>query len=58
VTGKKRGRPIDPNAKRNGINLRLSREEAQTLGKMSKESGRSRTDILLDVVRKELGRGE
>lgn len=52
--GKKRGRPIDPNAKRNGINLRLSAEEASMLGEMSEKSGKTRTDILLDSVRREI----
>lgn len=53
-TRKKRGRPIKPDAKRNGINLRLSAEEADMLCEMSEKSGKTRTDILLDGVRQEI----
>ena len=53
---KKRGRPIDPNAKRDGIRLRLSSEEADMLRQLSKRTGKSKTDILLGPVRKEMGK--
>ena len=50
----KRGRPIKPDAKRDGINLRLSSDEIKMLNKLSERSGKSRTDILLDPIRREL----
>lgn len=56
VEKRRRGRPRLEDAKRNGINLRLSADEANTLARMSRESGRSRTDILLESVRAEMRR--
>lgn len=50
----KLGRPIKPDAKRDGIKLRLSREEAAMLDELSRETGLCRTDILLENVRKEI----
>lgn len=50
----KLGRPIKPDAKRDGINLRLSSEEASMLDELSRESGKCKTDILLENVRKEI----
>lgn len=50
----KRGRPIKEDAKRDGINLRLSAEEAEMLTRLSEKSGRLRSDILLDGVRREI----
>ena len=55
---KKRGRPIDPNAKHDGIRLRLSSEETDMLRQLSKRTGKSKTDILLEPVRKEMGTGK
>ena len=52
----KRGRPVDPNAKRDSIKLRISSEEADMLNRMSKETGRLRSDILLEGVRAEIAR--
>lgn len=56
VEKKRRGRPIDPNAKRGTLHLRLSKEETDMLCAMSERSGRSKTDILLDGVRREIGK--
>lgn len=50
----KRGRPIDPNAKRDSLHLRLSKEENEMLNKLSEKSGKSKTDLLLGFVRKEI----
>ena len=52
----KRGRPVDPNAKRDSIKLRISAEEADMLNRMSKETGRLRSDILLESVRAEIAK--
>lgn len=52
----KRGRPIDPDAKRGSLHLRLSKEETEMLSVMSERTGRSKTDILLDSVRREIGK--
>lgn len=53
---KRRGRPIDPNAKRGTLHLRLSKEETEILSVISERTGRSKTDILLDSVRREIGK--
>ena len=53
---KRRGRPIDPNAKRGILHLRLNKEETEMLSVMSERTGRSKTDILLDSVRREIGK--
>ncbi len=48
------GRPRKDDAKREGITLRLSADEVDVLNKISRKTGRSRTDILLDGVRNEM----
>lgn len=52
----KRGRPRDPNAKREGINFRLRKDQAEMLHDLSKKTGRSRTDIFVDLMTKEYER--
>ena len=52
----KRGRPVDPNAKRYGIRFRLREDQAKMLHAISKKTGRSRTDIFVDLMTKEYER--
>ena len=52
----KRGRPVDPNAKREGINFRLRKDQAEMLHDLSKKTGRSRTDIFVDLMTREYER--
>ena len=52
----KRGRPINPNAKREGINFRLRKDQAEMLHDLSKKTGRSRTDIFVDLMTREYER--
>lgn len=52
----KRGRPVDPNAKRCGIRFRLREDQAKMLYDLSKKIGKSRTDIFVDLMTKEYER--
>lgn len=52
----KRGRPRNPSAKREGINFRLRKDQAEMLHDLSKKTGRSRTDIFVDLMTKEYER--
>ena len=52
----KRGRPVDPNAKRDGINLRLSSEENSMLLELSKRSGKTRTSVMVDCLKNQYER--
>lgn len=52
----KRGRPRNSNAKREGINFRLRKDQAEMLHDLSKKTGRSRTDIFVDLMTKEYER--
>lgn len=49
----KRGRPINPDAKRNGMNIRLSTEENAILFKLSEMTGKTRTEVLVDSMKKQ-----
>lgn len=52
----KRGRSVDSNAKRYGIRFRLRKDQADMLHDLSKKTGRSRTDIFVDLMTKEYER--
>lgn len=52
----KRGRPRNPNAKRECINFRLRKDQAEMLHDLSKKTGRSRTDIFVDLMTREYER--
>lgn len=56
----KRGRPIKPDAKRNGMNIRLSKEENEMLHELSKKSGKKRSEVLVTGLKKlyEMSGGE
>lgn len=43
----KLGRPIKPDAKRDGVNIRLTKEESDMLRELSKKTGKTRTDIMV-----------
>ena len=49
----KRGRPIKVNAKRNNVRFRLTNDQADILKELSEKSGKSRTDIFVDLITKE-----
>ena len=53
---KRRGRPPKENAKRTGIRVRLNNEEADMLSELSSKTGRTRSDIFVDLMRKEYKR--
>ncbi len=53
---KRRGRPLKENAKRKGIRVRLNNEEADMLSELSAKTGRTRSDIFVDLMRKEYKR--
>lgn len=53
---KKRGRPPKVNAKRKGIRIRLNDEEADMLSELSAKTGRTRSDIFVDLMSKEYKR--
>ena len=52
----KRGRPRNPNAKREVINFRLRKDQAELLHDLSKKTGISRTDIFVDLMTREYER--
>lgn len=53
---KKRGRPIKPDAKRDRLQLRLSSDEAKMLAEITKKTGKSKTELLMDFVKSEYER--
>lgn len=53
---KRRGRPPKENAKRKGIRVRLNNEEADMLSELSSKTGRTRSDIFVDLMHKEYKR--
>lgn len=52
----KRGRPIKPDAKRNGLNIRFGTEENDMLLKLSELTGKTRTEVFVDSLRREYNR--
>lgn len=52
----KRGRPIKPDAKRNGLNIRFGAEENDMLLKLSELTGKTRTEVFVDSLRQEYNR--
>ena len=52
----KRGRPPKLDAKKQNINFRLADDEASMLRELSKITGRTRTDIFVDLMKKEYSR--
>ena len=52
----RRGRPIKEDAKRYGICFRLRKDQAEMLHDLSKKTGKSRTDIFVDLMTKEYER--
>jgi uncharacterized protein (DUF1778 family) len=52
----KRGRPPKLDAKKQNINFRLADDEASMLSELSKITGRTRTDIFVDLMKKEYSR--
>ena len=52
----KRGRPIKPDAKRDGMNIRLSSDENKMLWEIAEKTGKTRTDVLVDGLRREYER--
>ena len=53
---KRRGRPLKENAKRKGIRVRLNNEEADMLSELSAKTGRTRSDIFIDLMHTEYKR--
>lgn len=49
----KRGRPPKPDAKRKGIRFRLRDDQTEMLDKLSEKTGKSKTDIFVDLMTKE-----
>lgn len=52
----KRGRPIDPNAKRDGIRFRLRADQVKMLRDLSEKTGKSRTELFVGLIEQEYER--
>lgn len=47
---RKRGRPKEPNAKRHGLRIRLNEDELYMLSELSRKTGKSRSDIFMQLM--------
>ena len=51
------GRPKKLDAKRKKVQFRLKDKQVEMLDNISKKTGRNKTDIFVDLMTKEYGRG-
>ena len=47
---RRRGRPKKPNAKRHGLRIRLNEDELYILSELSRKTGKSRSDIFMQLM--------
>lgn len=49
----RRGRPPKADAKREGVHFRLGKDQIDMLSDLSKKTGKSKTDIFVDLITEE-----